>query len=393
MPEFEQSLVDTFLELVRIPSPTLSERNVAKVLARKIRALGFEPLEDEAGEIIGGDCGNLVVKVPGAGAGPRIMFSAHIDTVEKKGDPPAVPVVDGEWVSRDGGGILGADDKSGVAILLELLGRLRGAESRHGDLLFVFSVAEEASCLGAAELDPELFKGFDAGVVLDYSTPEEIVAAAPTKVVFNMMFNGIAGHAAAPERRINAAHVLAQAMARLPMGRLDQYTTCNLGIVRAGSAVNIIPGNAYAEFEIRSHRKDVLDFHVSRIIGIIEGAVRENRAFAFGKSGDGLGDESRVDAALGSSVDVEVEVSYEGFRLDSAAAPIRLLTAAVTKAGLSPNVVVAQGGSDANIFNHRDLPTAVLGCGMHGAHSDSERANLSEMQKAFEVLANLALGS
>ncbi|MDR0362512.1 MAG: M20/M25/M40 family metallo-hydrolase [Planctomycetota bacterium] len=394
MPDYERSLHDTFFDLVRVPSPSLSEREVAKVVARKIRALGFEPLEDGAGEAIGGNCGNLVVKVPGSGSGPRILMAAHIDTVEKKGDPAAVPVVDGNWVSRDGGGILGADDKSGVAILLELLGRLRGREARHGDLLFAFTVAEEIECLGAAELDPDLFAGFDAGVVLDYSRPDEIVVAAPTKVAFRMEFNGVAGHAAAPERRINAAHVLAKTIARLPIGRLDPYTTSNIGIIRAGAAINVIPGSAYAEYEIRSHRKDVLDFHVHRIIGIIEGTVRENRIFAFGKDGGGFGDSvaTGTEAPISSSVDVDVEVSYEGYRLDESSAPVRLLVSAVEKAGQTPGIITAQGGSDANILNRRNLPTAVLGCGMYGAHSDGERANLADMQNALETLTAMVMG-
>ncbi len=390
MPDKKSAMLNNFLDLCRVPSPSLHERETAKVIAKKIRELGFEPLEDAAGQNLGGDCGNLVVKVPANGKGPRLLLSAHMDTVEKPGDPPAKPRVDGEWITREGGGIVGADNKSGVAVLLEVLSRLAKGDKKHNDLLFVFTVAEEIECVGAAELDSDLYKGFDAGVALDYSRPSEIVIAAPTKVSFRITFHGISGHAAFPERKINAAYVMAQTLARLPMGRLDEFTTSNLGIMRSGTAINVIPGTAYAEYEIRSHRKDVLDFHVKRIIGIIEAVVRENRAFSMG-GGTAMGDDepSRDMKIRFAQVDVDVEVGYEGYRIDENASIVRQLSAAVKKTGLDPVLVTAQGGSDSNIFNRRGLESVVLGCGMYGAHGAAERANLHDMADAAEVLMHL----
>lgn len=393
MPDKDSSLVKYFLDLCRTPSPSLHERDAVKVLARIIRSMGYEPLEDEAGRALGGDCGNIVVKVPGAGRGPRLLIAAHIDTVERPGDPPAEPKVEGDWASREGGGILGADDKSGVAVMLEVLARLKNEERKHGDLVFVFTVAEEIAALGASELDPEIYRGLDAGVVLDHSSPSEIVVAAPTKVSFRITVHGIAGHAAFPERKINAAHVMAQTLARLPMGRLDAYTTANLGIMRSGTAINVIPGEAYAEYEIRSHRKDVLDFHVKRVIATIESVVRENRVFSLGES-SGLGGEPgdgnfRISY---SQVDVDVEVGYEGYRLSEDSRIVKQLRDAVRRSGMEPCLVTAQGGSDANIFNRRGLESAVLGCGMYGAHGDRERANLVDMAGAVEVLLHLIAG-
>ena len=396
MPDRKAALLDNFLDLCRTPSPSRRERAVAAVLAKKIRALGYEPLEDGAGQALGGDCGNLVVKVPGTGKGLRLLIGAHIDTVETPGGPPAVPEVDGDWIRRAGGGILGADDKTGCAVMLEVLARLKKEGASHSDLLFAFTVAEEVEALGAAELDPELYKGFDAAVILDYSKPSEIVVAAPTKVAFRITVHGIAGHAAFPEGRINAAHVMAQTLARLPMGQLDAFTTANLGIMRSGTAINIIPETAYAEYEIRSHRKDILDFHVKRVIASIEGVVRENRLFTLG-DGSGMGDAAPAPAADGirirqSNVDVDVEVSYEGFRIAENAPIVRKLAAAAEKAGLVPETIIAQGGSDANILNRRGLQSVVLGCGMYGAHGAGERANLQDMADAVEILLNLIRG-
>ncbi len=392
MPDRRNQVLNNFLDLCRVPSPSLAERAVAKVLAKKIRDIGFEPLEDDTAQVLGGDCGNIIVKVPGTGSGPRLLLSAHIDTVEKKNAPAAEPVVDGDWVRRQGGGILGADDKAGVTVLLQVMDELRRKKMKHNDLLFVFSVAEEIECLGAAEVDPDLYKGLDAGVVLDYSRPSDIVFAAPTKVSFRITVHGTAGHAAFPENKVNAAYVMGQTVARLPMGRLDSFTTANLGIMHSGTAINIIPGTAYAEYEIRSHRKDVLDFHVKRVIGIIEGVVRENRVFDIGGADTGMGaaHEGQNRQPINySQVDVDVEVGYEGYRLAEDAPVVRMLMAAATEAGLDPKLTVAQGGSDANIFNRRDLPSAVIGCGMYGAHGDNERANIQDMVDAVGLLLHL----
>ncbi len=399
MPNKKNSLLENLQDLCRVPSPSLREREVVKVLAKKIREIGFEPLEDDAAQALGGDCGNIIVKVPGTGKGARLLLSAHVDTVEKPGAVPAKPVVEGEWVSREGGGILGADDKAAVAVLLEVMSRLAKGDKKHGDLVFAFTVAEEIECLGASELDQEIYLGLDGGVVLDYSRPSEIVVAAPTKVSFRITVHGIAGHAAFPERKINAAYVMAQTLARLPMGRLDEFTTANLGIMHSGTAINVIPGTAYAEYELRSHRKDVLDFHVKRVIGTIEGVVRENRVFALGPGGSAMGEDVQGDPVEEgirirySQVDVDVEVGYEGYRVDHGSRLVEKVKAAVAKAGLQPELVTAQGGSDANIFNRRGLESVVLGCGMYGAHGQYERANLADMANCVEVVMNVITDS
>ncbi|MDR3210312.1 MAG: M20/M25/M40 family metallo-hydrolase [Planctomycetota bacterium] len=382
----KSSLLDTFLALVQVASPSLRERDVAKILARRLRELGYEPLEDDVGQVIGGNCGNLIVKVPATGAGPNLLLSAHIDTVEKPNDPPALPHIEGKVVRRTGGGILGADDKAGVAVLVELLSRLKTDKRKHGELLFVFSVAEELECLGAAELDKTLYQKLEGGVILDYALPTEIVIAAPTKVSFKITVHGSTGHAAVPERKINALQVLARVVADLPMGRLDAYTTANAGIMRSGNAINIIPGKAYAEYEIRSHRKDILDFHVKQVVGIIEGVVRKSRVFGLAGAGGGLAGAGDKDEIIRASVDVEVEVGYEGFRLAEDAKLVRTVQRAAQKAGLTPELIIAQGGSDANIYNRRGLPSLVVGCGMHEAHGSREYADLGEMQKAVELL-------
>lgn len=387
----KDKLLETFLDLSRVPSPSRHEKAVATVVRDKLKEIGLTCEEDKAADIIGGDCGNLLVRLPGTKGMPRLFLSAHMDTVETVGSQPAEPRFDGDkWIYSERPGIIGADDKSGVAVLLELLSRLKKNKPKHGDLLVGFTVCEEIQAQGSACIDEDVYAGYDAGIVLDHSLPNEIIIGAPTKVAFRIEVKGVGGHAAFPATRVNAAHTMAKVVSRLPTGRLDSMSTCNIGIVQSGTAINVIPEKAYAEYEIRSHRKDVLDFHVKRTLGIIEAAVRECRILPL-ESGGGLGDDDATSSVRERSAvaDVEVEVSFEGFKLTPDEPSIQTLVRAVSAVGLTPELIVAQGGSDANIFNKRGLPCTVIGCGMHGAHGSKERANLEEMRQAVDVLYNV----
>ncbi len=122
-----------------------------------------------------------------------------------------------------------------------------------------------------------------------------------------------------------------------------------------------------------------MEFHLQRTLAAIEAEVRKFRVFV-------LGDDEPLRKA---TVDVDATLCYEAFRLDEAAAPVRRLRAALETLGRPAKLAVGQGGSDANVFNSRGLPTANLGCGMHGVHSPEERASLPEMVRTVETLYEL----
>ncbi len=393
MPPNRDRLLNAFLELVKIPSPSRREAAVADYIRGAIASPDCTIEEDETGGQIGGECGNLIVRIPARGEGPKLLLAAHMDTIES-GEQPIAPIVDGDNINSEGDTILGADDKTGVACLLELLHRLEEDQVPHGELRVLFTVAEEKELLGVLAMESGVYDDLDAGIVLDHSIPEEIIIGAPTKLAVRITVQGVGGHAAFPERRINAAHVLAQAMGRLPSKRLDEFTTCNLGIINSGTAINVIPDLAYAEWEIRSHKEDLLDFHLARALTTIEAAVREARVYVptdaeSGLGGDPGGDDEGVRKA---TVEVEVVTCYERYRLDEEALPVQLLRRGIEAAGKHPRTVIAQGGSDSNVLNRHGLPTAVIGCGMHGAHSPRERASIEEMCDCVEVLLGAVRG-
>lgn len=384
MPISRDRLRETFIELVRIPSPSLRERGVIDRLRVSCEEMGLACEEDGAGDRLGGNAGNLLVRIPATASGPRVLIAAHADTVEK-GDTPIQPRVEGDDIVSDGSTIVGADDVCGCAVMLELARALAEDGVPHGEILLVFSVAEEIEILGVGAMDPTVYADFDVGVVLDHSLPSEVLLGAPTKVAMRIAVHGHGGHGAFPERRINAAHALATAMSRLPSDRLDEHTTANLGILRSGHRINIVPDEAYAEYEIRSQEPDLVDFHVARAKDIIESSVAAFRKHVLGDE-IGLGGETAQEPLRAAWVDMEIETCYRGYRHGVDAKPVRFVSRGIRAAGLEPTYRIAQGGSDANVLNARGLPTAVMGCGMHGAHSVGERANLPEMQQSVAVL-------
>lgn len=384
-----QRLLQTFLDLVRIPSPSRRERACADAIRARLEGMGYTVEEDEAASVVGGNCGNLFVRVPATAPRPAIFLSAHIDTVES-GNTPIRPLLQGASIHSDGTSILGADDKTGVAVLMEMLTVLREDDIPHGELLVSFSVAEELELLGALAIHPQRYAACDMGIVLDHAAPTDILLGAPTKMALRLLVKGIGGHGAFPERRINAAHVLARTVGRLPSRRLDAHSTANLGILRSGSAINIIPDEAYAEYELRSHRDDLLNHHLAHILTQIEESVREARIRVepdAALNNPGLGDDPASGGEVrAATVDVDVCTCYLHYRHAEEAPPVKRLQDAIRATGELPCLVVAQGGSDANVLNARGLPTVVVGCGMHGAHSVRERADLDEMAHCVEIL-------
>ena len=387
-------LCKTFLDLVSIPSPSRRERDVADWIIEEFETLdmGAEIKEDSAAEKTEGNCGNLLIRLPRNGRGMNLMLTSHMDTVET-GEKPVSALYNedkGQFIS-DGSTILGADAKSGVSSLIELAKIIKEDNLEHGELLFVFSVCEEKEALGASLLDESEYNGLDACITLDHSYPNEVIIGAPSKVALQITVHGTGGHAAFPEQRINAAQVMAKTIGRLPSKRLDEFSTSNIGVMYSGTAINVIPDIAYAEYEIRSHRDELMDFHLSRALSSIEASVREARVYVGGGiGGRGIGaDGDEIDTVKKATVEVDVITCYSGYRVDENSLPVMLLKKGMEACMLDMDTVIAQGGSDANIYNARGLPSVVLGCGMHAVHGNTERADLEEMCQCVDIMQHV----
>jgi tripeptide aminopeptidase len=370
-------LLDLFLQLVRIPSPTGSERAVVDFVAAYLREVGLEARFDIAGGEGHGpaECGNLLAYLPptgGRAAGPTLMLNAHLDTVSH--DHPIAPVVEGEVVRSDGTTILGADDKAGVALILLAARRLIEQALPHPGLWVVFTVAEETGLWGAQGLDfGRLDPRPEMGFVLDgHTQPGEMVTGAPSAVSLDVTITGCAAHAGVcPEQGINALQTAARALAEMRLGRLDADTTANVGTCRSGSARNIVPEICTLQAEARSYDEAKLAAQVAHMQERFEAAARE----------------------AGAQVRMELSRSYTTFALGDDSPPVVRAAQAAKAAGLTPTTAHGGGGSDANVFNERGLPSVILATGGAYVHTPAEELRLPEALACLEWLGEIVGGS
>jgi tripeptide aminopeptidase len=292
-----------------------------------------------------------------------------MDTVPGRG---IQPVVREGVVYSDGTTILGADDKSGIAVLLELLTVLQDdvpAEHRPA-IEIALSVGEEIGLLGAKGLDVGWFRATQA-LVLDIGGPiNVIVHAAPASDKFDAVVHGRAAHAGAnPEEGINAIAVAAHGIAAMPLGRIDDETTANVGLIQGGSAVNVVPDQVSMRGEARSHDVAKLDAQIAAMRAALETAVAAHE---------------------GAQLEIEIERAYSSFRLDAGAPLLRRIARALEAMGESAPILRAGGGgSDANILNSRGIAAVPISTGMQGVHTTDEHIAVADMVRCAELVLHV----
>ncbi len=356
-------LTDTFLDLVRIDSPTGREAEVAGFVAAAIGDAGCSVRFDETQVSTGSDSGNLIATLPATGPGKTVAFSAHLDCVEPC--TGVEPVIADGVVRAAGETILGGDDKSGIAAIIELVRRLSEGQSPHPLVRMLFTVSEESGLLGAKALTPADCVA-DLCLVLDAAGDVGgIVTAAPTHYTFRAVFNGRAAHAGVePERGVSAVVMAARAIASMELGRLDAETTANIGTVYGGSATNVIAPLCEVTGECRS-----LDHaRASAVRDAMDGSMRA------------AADE------LGGTVEVVWKLEYEGFNFDEDAPEVALVRAACADIGVEPHLFRTGGGSDGNVLSAKGVPTLVLSSGMTDVHSEDESLDLAQLALLVDLL-------
>ncbi len=342
-------LVNTFLELVQIDSPSGYEAEIGHHLQTLLAELGGEVHQDEAN--------NLIAHFPGTREGPPLMLNAHMDTVGT--DRGIKPMVHEGVITSDGTTILGADDKSGVAAILEVVRVLVAhPDLPHPPLDVVFTVGEEQGLLGARALDIGWLRA-RKGLVLDSGGPiGTIIIAAPYQDKHWIRVLGRASHAGAePEKGINAIQVAAEAIASMRLGRIDEETTANVGVIRGGVATNIIPEMVEVQSEARSHTESKLVAQSEHMLTLFREAARRHRA----------------------RVEIEHKRLYDGYRLSTDSPLVRWVAEAAEHLGFSPTYKKAGGGSDANIFNHKGISSVVISTGQADVHTPAEHIAVEDL--------------
>lgn len=343
----EQRLQDGFVRLCEISSPTGAERPVADHLLEELRALGLEAAEDGVAGPARAGSGNVIARVPGTGEG-WVAFFAHMDTVPEGG---TIEVVLRDGVFRSAGDtILGADNKAAVAVLMELAAR-GAAEPPAVGVELVFTVAEEEGLRGAKEVD---LSGLRApfGYALDHATPiGEVITAAPTYNRVLAEFEGIEAHSGIrPEDGRSAIAAAAMAIGGMQLGRIDEETTANVGVIQGGTATNVVPGSCRIDAEARSIDESKAAAATAQLVDACTWAASEG----------------------GCDLDVDVIEMFRGYRLPSSLAAIDLARVALERCGYEPREVATGGGSDANALIARGYECVLLANGTEANHTPDE---------------------
>ncbi len=363
-----QRLGKIFTELVRIDSESRNEAAIAADLEKRLTKLGATVRFDKAAQKTGGNASNIVAAFKGNQDVAPLFLSGHMDTV-KPGNNIKVVFENGVFRS-DGTTILGADDKSALAIILEVMEVVLENDLPCPPVEVVITVCEEIGLVGAKNFDFSLMAS-TFGYILDSTETDGIVTRAPAANQIKALVYGKAAHAGAePENGINAIYAAAKAISKMTLGRIDEETTCNLGIIKGGMATNIVPEQVEILGEARSHDLSKLEKITAHITDTFENTIQELRG--------------ENDLPM---VTVEVTTDFTATRIPEDHIVVKLARKASANLGKPLESQTIGGGADANVFFGKGIVAGVLGTGMTDVHTLKESIKLDDMVNA----ANLVL--
>jgi tripeptide aminopeptidase len=367
----QERVKNLLLELVQIDSVSREERDVAQRIKQLCEEMGAEVFIDGAGESVGGNTGNVIARFPGTiPSAEPIMMSAHMDTVVP--GRGVKPVVEGDIIRTDGSTVLGGDDKSGCAVILETIRSLQEQSIPHAPIDAVFSICEEVGLLGAKHLDMSKVRA-KYGIVFDSDDPGFLFTKGPSANHFNFKIYGLESHAGvAPEQGISAIKIAAEAIVAMKLGRIDEETTANIGVIQGGEATNIVTNFVLLRGEARSLDDSKLEAQTAHIVKCLEDAASKYEVTV-----DGVTTRGRVEA--------EVIREYHAMDVPDDSRVVRLVIEAAARMGLDVKTLASGGGCDANIFNKRGIECANLGTGMRAIHTVKEWLDVKDMYASAEM--------
>jgi tripeptide aminopeptidase len=367
----QERIKNLLLELVQIDSVSRKERQVAERIKQLCEEMGAQVEIDDAGEKVGGNSGNVIARFPGTIPGAEtIMMSAHMDTVVP--GEGVKPVVDGDIIRSDGTTVLGGDDKSGCAVIIETIRCLQEQSIPHAPIEAVFSICEEVGLLGAKHVDVSKLQA-KYGLVFDSDDPGFLFIKGPSANHFEFKIYGLESHAGvAPEEGISAIRIAAEAIAAMKLGRIDKETTANIGVIQGGEATNIITNFVLLRGEARSLDEDKLNRQTEHMVKCLEDAAAKYEVTVAGVTTKGR---------------VEAHVNREYYAMDvpESSRVVQLVYEAAKRRGLKVEAVASGGGCDANIFNKRGIECANFGTGMRAIHTVKEWLDVKDMYASAEM--------
>ncbi len=365
----QERIVQTFIALGQIDGIHGSEREIACELQAKLHALGIDSVMDDAGDTFGGNAGNVHARIEGTICAPPVILCAHMDTVQSTKN--LRHVMENGMIRSDGTTILGGDDRSGVAIILEILQVLQEQHIQHGPIEVLFTVCEEAGMHGAKFIKRADFEA-PYGFIFDcQASPGNYIVEAPGAVSFTASVRGRSAHAAvSPEKGIHAIEIASKSIAALKLGRWDSTGMLNIGTIHGGSAINIVPDAVEITGETRNANEQKLRSQIEYIRTVFHDTASE----------------------LGGTVDITFTEKYGGYQFTEDHPMIRTACRAITVAGLAPTALKYAGGSDANVLNENGIPMLNLGVGFKNAHSFDECIAVNDLVTAAHIGLNIVRG-
>lgn len=365
------SVKDEFLKLVSINSPSTKEGRLAGYLKDRLKCLGAKVYEDNSAPRTGSDTGNIIAIFPGnQDNAPVILLAAHMDTVGST--EGIVPQIKDGIICSDGKTILGADDKAGIAVILELLSILQENKTiKHGTLEILFTVQEEVGLVGVKNLEFGFLAEY--GYILDGDGPVgTVVNAAPSHYTLDLVMKGKAAHAGLePEKGINAIVLAAQAISSISSGRLDEETTSNFGIINGGKGRNVVPDKVEIKAEVRSRSREKLERETDKMIKTFADIAARNQAsFSYNK-----------------------ELAYESFTVEPSHPAVINALKSGESLGIEVILKPTGGGLDANILNSRGIPCVALGLGNANPHTNEEYISIEQLEKSVDFLLAILINS
>jgi len=366
-------LASSFTELCEISSPSKKESGVATYLKQKFSEMGADSIyEDNSASQTGADCGNLIITFPGTNPELEGVFlSCHMDTVEPANGVEVVRT--GDIFTSKGNTVLGSDDKSGIAAMLELVASLKENNIPHSTIEIILTTCEEIGLLGAKSLEYSKIQS-NYGYALDSTGIDHVIVGAPAANKMKISVKGVAAHAGLnPEAGINALSLTAEALSKIEVGKLDSESTRNFGLIRGGAATNIVPELVTLRGEVRSHSPEKVVTYTQEILDTFNSVIDNWEG-------------SQAENSARPSLECEITDDYPVLKLEHDAPVIQRIQQASKKCGKDLRFIVAGGGSDGNIFSSHGLPTAIVATGMTNVHTVDEQLDLNDLESLTELL-------
>lgn len=363
----QDRLINLFLDLVKIPSKPCDEKVVAAYIRSFLENLSYEVQEDDAGLKVGGNTGNLICRIPATAPGfESIAILTHMDTVVPC--EGIVPVLKEGIISVDSQTVLGGDDKAGIAEVLELVQSLADGQYPHGEIELVFTISEETYMYGSRHLDLSRLKSRYALVLDEQGAPGAVINAAPFLYTMDIQCKGKAAHAGmCPETGISAIQIVSQAITQMRLGRLDNETTANIGMISGGHARNIVPEDVTLIAECRSLKLEKVTQQIEHMKSCLSLAAEE----------------------MGGTVQYDIRQSFPGYKLEESNYLVQLAHQSALELGLDSSIRHSGGGTDANILNHQNITSIVLSIGYREMHSSHEHVYVKDMTDSVHWLYSI----